>query len=112
MNRAIVLLFIFITSCAPEVSVMDAPEESAPLADCEVSSDCPEPPPEACRSVACDWTGVRTEPGYPRGCFLVVKASDAYCYFKIGPYTCPGTCSGPESGSVCQNMTPHCGDYH
>lgn len=111
MRKILIACALLLTACAN--TVIESGEQDADLpAECAVSSDCPEPPPESCRTVACDWTGNRTDEGLPRGCFLVVKVPNSYCYFQVGPYTCPGTCSGAESGSVCQNMTPHCGDYH
>ncbi|RTL06467.1 hypothetical protein EKK58_05800 [Candidatus Dependentiae bacterium] len=101
-----------IPACGDTVIMGDSEQWEPPPAECSLSSDCPDPPPESCRQVACDWTGMRTEDGYPRGCFLVVSAPNAYCYWLKGPLTCPGTCSTPDSGSVCQLMEPHCGDYH
>lgn len=111
MRRLVPYALMVLTSCANSVTTEDG-EYDVPQADCEVSSDCPTTPPESCRSVACDWTGARTSEGYPRGCFLVVKEIGAYCYWKTGSSTCPGVCGGPDSGSVCQAMEPHCGGYH
>lgn len=101
--------------CAGNVTFGEQPTDGRPMAECNVSSDCPTPPPESCRNVACDWTGMLTEEGYPRGCYLVVAEPNSYCYWIEGvnsEFTCPGTCSTPETGSVCQLMEPHCGGFH
>lgn len=104
-----------LTACIGDVRIDEPEPDAQPAAECSVSSDCPDPPPESCREVACDWTGKLTEKGYPRGCFLVVSEPNSYCYWLEGAndeFTCPGTCSTPDSGSVCQLMEPHCGGYH
>lgn len=119
MKNSLMLLTLMIgvlaiSACGDTVTMAEL-DHSEPVAECSLSSDCPEPPPESCREVACDWTGKRTEDGYPRGCFLVVSEPNSYCYWLegiSGEITCPGTCGTPDSGSVCQRMEPHCGDFH